>query len=84
MPFWRTLSLMSLIGFAVSASGCRTIVVATDPYYCDPFYTDDARIDQYAMLYREDLAPAVRAWVREADRVCRANNSLRGDGDGES
>jgi hypothetical protein len=81
MKFWRTLSLMSLIGCALSASGCRTVVVATDPYYCPPFYLEDERIDQYALLYRENLAPAVRAWVREADRICRANNALRGDGD---
>jgi hypothetical protein len=73
---------MSLLGWMLSGTGCATPVIATEPYYCEPFYLADERIDQYALLYRENLAPAVRAWVREADRTCRANNALRGDADG--
>ncbi len=81
MRRFKSLWLMSVLGLSVSASGCAKPVVATEPYYCEPFYVAEERIDQYALLYRENLAPAVRAWVREADRTCRANNALRGDVD---
>jgi hypothetical protein len=37
------------------------------------------RLEEYQRLMDTGQAPAVRAWIREADRICRANNVLRGE-----
>ncbi len=73
MKSWLSLLLMSVLG----STGCVNVISTTNPFACDPFHTDADRIEQYAEMVTTDTAPAVRAWVREADRVCRANNELR-------
>ena len=66
---------------------CATAVSVTEPYSCDPFHTDPQRTTEYQEMWEGDLrrrenanpplTTAVRAWIRETDRVCRANNALR-------
>lgn len=80
MSFKRSLWLTSLLGLSACAVGCKhAVIVATEPYYCEPFYVSDSRVEQYVEMYKADAYPAVRAWVREADRACEANNALRGE-----
>ncbi len=67
------LLLMSLLGL----TGCTKPIVIGKPYPCEPFHIDIERIEEYVALAEAGAAPSVRAWVRETDRVCRANNELR-------
>ena len=66
---------MKLLGCAVLMTGCAAVVVAPEPYAC-PDLTEEI-IAEYEDLVNYDAAPGLRAWVREADRVCRANEELR-------
>ena len=61
---------------AVCIASCRT-TPTIEPYPCDPFHSDAVRLEEYQQLMDEGRAPLIRAWIREADRVCRANNALR-------
>ena len=71
---WQNLWLTSLLGFGVLVIGCAKIVIAPEPYQC-PELTD-AILDEYEELMGAELAEQLRAYVREADRACRANLSL--------
>lgn len=44
------------------------------PYRCPPL-TAVLR-DEYKQLVDTGNAPALRAWIRETDKVCRANAAL--------
>lgn len=46
----------------------------------EPFVSPTAgeRLAEYVALMDADQAPALRAWVREADRTIRANNEVYG------
>lgn len=56
------------------ASACATVIVSPEPFHCPPL-TEDI-LDEYEVLMGLDLTPELRAWVREADRACRANAAL--------
>ena len=73
---WRSLWLTSLLGSMLLATGCATVVIAPEPYSCPP--VTDKVLDQYTVLMRTvDLdTNSLRAWIREADRACRANEQL--------
>ncbi len=73
MKFLQSLLLMSLLG----STACVTAVVIGEPYRCQPIDEAPAALAQYKELRASKTAPRLRAWVREADRVCRANNALR-------
>ena len=56
-------------------TGCVTTeVYLTEPYLCPPL--TEKLLDSYKELMAADLAPDLRAWIRETDRVCRANKHL--------
>ena len=74
MRSWLSLLRVSLIGLSVSAC-CTTPMI--EPYRGEPFFASEDRLDEYEALMIAEQAPAIRAWVREADRVLRANNALR-------
>lgn len=44
----------------------------------DPFGSNLERLQEYQDLRDFDVAPATRAWIREADRTIRANNKIAG------
>lgn len=83
MPKLRIQLPTKLRGFAASALfvavGCVSAAAVVDPFPCERFFTDDARLDEYAALSLLGYAPATRAWIREADRTCAANQALRGE-----
>lgn len=55
-------------------SGCATAIVSPEPYQC-PILLDEI-LNEYEMLMTENKAPQLRAWVRETEKVCRANAAL--------
>jgi len=67
-----------LLALASVCAGCKTIP-SLEPYAGEPFFASEQRLDEYEELMREGRAPTIRAWIREADRVIRANNALRED-----
>ena len=72
---WKSLWLTSLVGFAVAGSGCVTTeLYLTELYRCPPL--TEALLDEYELLVEADITPELRAWIRETDRVCRANAKL--------
>lgn len=60
---------MTLLG-----TGCATTVIAPEPYSCPPI--TDRILDEYTSLMEERRADSLRAWIREADKACRANEQL--------
>ena len=76
---WRSLLLTSLLGSSVLVTGCVNVVVSPRPYMC-PRLTEDI-VDEYAALTRltDPETTKLRAWVREADKACRANERLLKD-----
>ena len=64
---------MLLLGLVLLTS-CATHVVSNPPYQCPPLSPEV--LDEYDVLKRSGLSPKLRAWVRETDRVCRANAAL--------
>ena len=73
---WRMRTAGWLLLAAVSLASCKT-TPTIEPYACEPFPTTQAQIEEYEWLRSTGQAPLIRAWIREADRVCRANNALR-------
>lgn len=84
---WAKVWLTSLSGCVASVVllGCVSRP-SLEPYYGEPFFVDPGRLDEYEALAClgpatpvgcEPQAPKIRAWIREADRVLRANNTLR-------
>lgn len=55
-------------------TGCATTVIAPEPYKC-PSLTDQL-LNQYEMLVKANAVESLRAWIREADKACRANEQL--------
>jgi len=47
------------------------------PYEGPPFFASAERLSEYEALAADKRASKIRAWIREADRVIRANNALR-------
>lgn len=56
------------------ATGCATVVIAPEPYSCPPL--TDKILDQYTLLVTNPETESLRAWIREADKACRANEQL--------
>lgn len=56
------------------ATGCATVVIAPEPYSCPPL--TDKILDQYTLLVTNPETDSLRAWIREADKACRANEQL--------
>ena len=83
---WPSRWLTKLLGCVVLASslGCATVTVSPEPYRCPPLTNDI--LDEYQGLMTLDehlvedgdtpLSMKLRAWVREADKACRANLQL--------
>lgn len=73
---WRSLWLTSLLGLLLLASGCATLVIAPEPYQCPPL--TEVVLSEYEALVKTPDVPSysLRAWVREADKACRANEQL--------
>lgn len=68
---------MVLLGVSVWLSGCSTKTMVEAPPKLCPTFTFAAFEDQTA-LAEERVAPSLRAWVRETEKVCRANEALLG------
>lgn len=70
---------MSVCGLSALVQGCASFVVSPSPYRCPPL-TEEI-INEYANLTRlaEPPTSSLRAWVREADKACRANEHLLKD-----
>jgi len=72
----------------VLASACATSSGAPGVVPGDPLHSDPTRLRQYVWLMQLDVqrvhqglepaTPALRAWIREADRTIRANNEVYG------
>lgn len=86
MRSWLSLLLMSVTGLMLSVRCMSRPIV--EPYAGEAFFVSLERLEEYealACLGAHDYegckpqAPKVRAWIREADRVIRSNNALRGD-----
>ncbi len=83
MRSWQSLWLTSVLGL----TACATDVVIAEPYKCSPFHANLRATQQYFAQWDVDIhlaevglppeTDALRGWIREADRVCRANNRLR-------
>jgi hypothetical protein len=71
---WRSLWLTSLLGSLLLVSGCQTTVVAPEPYQCPQLLA--AHLDEYEILMGLGVGHKLRAYVREADKACRANEAL--------
>lgn len=56
------------------ATGCATVVIAPEPYSCPPL--TDKVLDEYTLLVTNPDTNSLRAWIREADKACRANEQL--------
>jgi hypothetical protein len=78
---------IGLLGIVASAAllGCVTSP-SIEPYYGEPFFHSNKRLDEYAVLacidQPEDCipqAPYILAWIREANRIIEANNALLDD-----
>jgi hypothetical protein len=65
---------MSTLGLLVLGSGCATVVVSPEPYQC-PVLTQQI-LDEYEVLTQDPRVSRLRAYVRETERVCRANAQL--------
>ena len=74
---WRMRTAGLLVLAAVCTASCKT-TPTIEPYACEPFPSTYAQLEEYEWLKATGQAPKIRAWIREADRVCRANNALRG------
>jgi len=80
--------MSGLLLLASVCVGCKT-TPSLEPYYGEPVFTSEARLNEYELLKQRDQERAkqelepetqkLRAWIREADRVIRANNALRED-----
>lgn len=79
--------MSGLLVCAVATSACVTVRLL-EPYPAEEFAANERRIQEYVTLADDPVepdpqtglcptAPNLRAWVREADRVIRANNKLR-------
>ncbi len=68
-----------MLGSSVLVTGCANVIVSPAPYQCPPL-TEDI-VDEYAALVRlaDPETTKLRAWVREADKACRANERLLKD-----
>lgn len=72
---------MKLLGFVVLvivSSGCATSNSSCEPAKYERFSDSEVRLDEYGTLVELNLAPSLRAWIREADRVIDANNAYGG------
>ena len=66
---------MTLCGVSALASGCVTKTIASvDPILCPPLGATE--FQEYEHLSDESLAPALRAWIRETEKRCRANEEM--------
>lgn len=75
--FMQSLWLTSLLGCGVLVSACAGVVVSPEPYRCPPLTSE--LLNEYELLYQTNQVPGLRAWIREAERACRANEALLGD-----
>lgn len=75
------LSLAAALGACAGqvSWGQRAEVYFIKPYECDPHGNSEERLDEYDRMMVANEYPATRAWVREADKACRANNTLLGE-----
>jgi hypothetical protein len=73
----ENLWLPVLLGAAVCVSACAKPIAIVEPTPCPP-YTLELLEEQEALAVT-GAAPQLRAWVRETERVCRANEALLDD-----
>lgn len=71
---WPSLWLTKMLGLLLLAAGCATTVIAPEPYRC-PHLTDEI-LDEYEAIKIVPKTDSLRAWIREADKACRANEQL--------
>jgi hypothetical protein len=69
--------LMVLLGVGVCVSACVKPIAVVEPTPCPPYTL--AQLEEQEALADAGAAPALRAWVRETERVCRANEALIDD-----
>lgn len=57
-------------------SGCASVIASPEPFLCPPL--EDHILNEYENLMRHPEVPtsSLRAWVREADKACRANERM--------
>ena len=66
---------MAMLGVAVCGVSCAThAVVEVEPALCPPF--TEAELDDYDRLEDSGFGPNLRAWIRDAERACRANEAI--------
>lgn len=77
---WLSLWLTSSLGCALLVSGCASVIVSPRPKACPPL-TDEIlnEYDNLIQVSNEIPTSQLRAWVREADKACRANELLLKD-----
>lgn len=71
---WRRSSAAILLFLALS--GCAATIPLVSPKCYEPFRDSAERKNEFAIMSSLDLFPYTRAWIKEADRVIRANNTL--------
>ena len=66
---------MTSLGVVLCVSGCVSGgIVEAPPVLCPPY--GFAEFEDYEALADERLAPSLRAWVRQTEKVCRANEEM--------
>lgn len=60
-----------------SSLGCAPIVVSPEPFRCPPL--TPGVLSDYEDAFTHNRYVEWRAWTREADKACRANEALIGD-----
>jgi len=81
MKFWPSLWLARMSGFAalvLTCSGCATNLGSCEPAQGQPYLSSPQRAAEYIQLFEGGVAPETRAWIRETDRVIRANRAYVG------
>ena len=74
MKFYVSLWAAATLGVVVCAGGCaKPTVIEVEPILCPPF--TEVELDEYDVLEDSDTLPNLRAWIREAERACRANEA---------
>lgn len=70
----ENLWLTVLLGAAVCVSACAKPIAIVEPTPCPPYTF--ALLGEQEALAATGAAPQLRAWVREVERICRANEAL--------
>ena len=66
---------LGLAALPAALSGCTTMYFA-EPWPCEPYRGDPARVAEFRSMVDRGEYPATRAWVRDADAKCAADRVL--------